>query len=129
MVAWFLIDNDKLKFDKELCIKYALVHDLVEVYAGDTYFMDKNHALSKQKREKDALKKIKKNFGNFSEMIQILEKYEKKEDEESKLFMLWIKYSHQFKYIWKTENFGMKKISLLVMCMKTNGQKLLSRMM
>ena len=57
MVAWFLIEQDKLKLKKELCFMYALAHDLVEIYAGDTYIFDKDNALSKQKREKEALKK------------------------------------------------------------------------
>jgi putative hydrolase of HD superfamily len=84
MVAWFLIEQDKLKLDKELCFMYALAHDLVEVYAGDTYFLDTNHALSKQKREKEALQKIKKRFLGFKTLAKILEKYESKKDEESK---------------------------------------------
>jgi putative hydrolase of HD superfamily len=84
MVAWFLIEQDKLKLDRELCFMYALSHDLVEVYAGDTYTFDNNHSLSKQKREKEALKKIKKRFSSFKTLAKILENYEKKKDEESK---------------------------------------------
>lgn len=60
MVAWFLIEQDKLKLNKEKCFMYALSHDLVEIYAGDTFAFDKKHNLSKQKREKGALTKIKK---------------------------------------------------------------------
>ena len=84
MVAWFLIDQDKLKLNKELCFMYALAHDLVEIYAGDTYFLDKKHAESKQKREMEAVKKIGKRFSGFKTLVEILEKYEKKEDDESK---------------------------------------------
>src|ERR1035437_6388752 len=71
MVAWFLIEQDKLKLNKELCSMYALAHDLVEVYAGDTYFLDANHALSKVKREKEALQKIKKD----SHLLKCLQKF------------------------------------------------------
>jgi putative hydrolase of HD superfamily len=84
MIAWFLIEQDKLKLNKELCFVYSLAHDLVEIYAGDTYIFDKNHRLSKYQREKDALIKIKKRFPNFKDLIKTIEKYEKKEDEESK---------------------------------------------
>jgi 5'-deoxynucleotidase YfbR-like HD superfamily hydrolase len=84
MVAWFLIDQDKLKLNKELCLMYALAHDLVEVYAGDTYVFDNKHKESKVKREKEALKKIKKRFSNFRGLTDLIEKYEKKEDNESK---------------------------------------------
>ena len=84
MTAWFLIDQDKLKLNKELCFMYALAHDLVEVYAGDTYIFDKDHNSSKHKREKEALKKIKNRFSNFKNLTRIIERYEKREDKESK---------------------------------------------
>jgi putative hydrolase of HD superfamily len=84
MVAWFLIEQDKLKLNKELCFMYALAHDLVEVYAGDTYVLDTKNLPSKHQREKDALKKIRKRFSNFKTLTKIIEKYEKKIDDESK---------------------------------------------
>ncbi len=84
MVAWFLIEQDKLKLDKELCFMYALAHDLVEIYAGDTFFVDKNLNSSKHKREKESLKKIKEKFPFFKSLAKIIERYEKKQDEESR---------------------------------------------
>ena len=84
MVAWFLIEQDKLKLNKELCLMYALAHDLVEVYAGDTLFFDTTSISTKHKREKDALHKIKKRFPNFNNLAIIIEKYESKKDKESK---------------------------------------------
>ncbi len=84
MVAWFLIEQDKLKLNKELCFMYALAHDLVEVYAGDSFTFDKKIAESKHKREKEALQKIKKRFVSFKMLGKIIEQYEKREDEESK---------------------------------------------
>ena len=63
---------------------YALAHDLVEVYAGDTYIYDKKQMSSKHQREKKALEKIKKRFPHFKNLIKIIEAYEKREDEESK---------------------------------------------
>ena len=84
MVAWFLIDQDKLKLNKELCFMYALSHDLIEVYAGDTPVHDKKAAISKHEREEKALKEIKKRFSKFKSLISIIERYEKRIDEESK---------------------------------------------
>ncbi len=84
MVAWYLIESDKLKLNKELCFMYALAHDLVEIYAGDTYFLDNQKAESKHKREKEALLKIKKRFPRFRSLVKVIERYEKREDEESK---------------------------------------------
>lgn len=68
MVAWFLIEQDKLNFNKELCFMYALAHDLVEIYAGDTYIFDKNKVSSQSYRERKALIKIKKRFPKFKNL-------------------------------------------------------------
>jgi putative hydrolase of HD superfamily len=84
MVAWFLIEQDKLKLNKELCFMYALAHDLVEVYAGDTLAHDKKHNLSKKRREINALKIIKKRFSHFKNLIKIIENFNSRDDNESK---------------------------------------------
>lgn len=86
MVAWYIIEANKLNYDKELILMYALTHDLVEVYAGDTYTFDKNTSNidTKKQREKEALKKIKLRFPKFKSLIKIIERYEHKKDGESK---------------------------------------------
>lgn len=84
MTAWFLIEQDKLKLDRELCLMYALAHDLVEIYAGDTFAFDKEKTSSQHQREKVALIKIKKRFSYFKSLTKIIENYEKKEDKESR---------------------------------------------
>jgi len=84
MVAWFLIESDKLKLNKELCLMYAMAHDLVEIYAGDTFCFDKNSKLSKIGREKEALRKIEKRFPNFKILTKVIKKYEQKGDQESR---------------------------------------------
>lgn len=84
MVAWFLIDQDKLKLNKELCFMYALAHDLVEIYAGDTWAYDKAAQVTKHKREQAALKKIQKRFAHFKALTKIIESYEEKKDPESR---------------------------------------------
>jgi putative hydrolases of HD superfamily len=84
MVAWFLIDENNLKLNKELCLMYSLAHDLVEVYAGDTFTFDKKRLSSQHKRERIALIKIKKRFPYFKNLIKIIENYENKKDKESK---------------------------------------------
>jgi len=84
MVAWFLIEQDKLNLNRELCFMYALAHDLVEIYAGDTFCFDKNSNFSKHKREQKALKKIEKRFPTFKTLIKIIRKFEDKKDKESK---------------------------------------------
>ena len=84
MVAWFLIDQNNLNLNKELCFMYALSHDLVETYAGDTPIFDKTATLTKEKREKEAFILMEKRFSNFNSLLKFIHKYEKKEDEESK---------------------------------------------
>lgn len=65
--------------------QYALVHDLVEVYAGDTtiWATVEEHA-SKTRREEAALKQIEKQFGKqFPWIDQTIKKYELFDDTES----------------------------------------------
>lgn len=39
-------------------IKIALIHDLVEIYAGDTFLFDEEARKTKEKREREAAKKL-----------------------------------------------------------------------
>ena len=65
--------------------QYALVHDLVEAYAGDTsiWASAEDHA-SKAKREEEALELIEKRFGKrFPWVDQTIKKYELFDEPES----------------------------------------------
>ncbi|OHA87922.1 MAG: hypothetical protein A2653_00115 [Candidatus Zambryskibacteria bacterium RIFCSPHIGHO2_01_FULL_43_25] len=86
MLAWYINNLSKLNLNTDKLLKYALVHDLVEVYAGDTflYHKDADFVRSKQKREGEAAHKLKKEYSNFSELHKTIEQYEKREDEESR---------------------------------------------
>ncbi|MCL2451978.1 HD domain-containing protein [Candidatus Saccharibacteria bacterium] len=84
LAAWQIIIHDKLPLDADLVIKYALVHDLVEVYSGDVFALaDKKARDEKVVKEKVALKKMKDD-PNWREIAEIIEQYEAREDEESK---------------------------------------------
>ncbi|MCW1888461.1 MAG: HD domain-containing protein [Candidatus Moranbacteria bacterium] len=66
---------------------YALVHDLVEVYAGDTVTIisDSSQKIDKQEREALALKRIKKEFDDtFSWIGNSIESYEKQDTPEAR---------------------------------------------
>ncbi|HUC87786.1 MAG TPA: HD domain-containing protein [Candidatus Binatia bacterium] len=84
MAAWFLAPHfPKLKVDE--IIKMALVHDLVEIYAGDTYiFADKTVLDTKAQRELEAYKRIKQEWPDFPDMLKMIDAYEKLETPESK---------------------------------------------
>ncbi|MEZ4180153.1 MAG: HD domain-containing protein [Candidatus Doudnabacteria bacterium] len=85
MVAWYVVSTYKLDLDLDKVIKYALMHDMVEVYAGDVDAFDPDPKVHEQKAEKEhqALLKLEKEFSEFPEMTNVIEDYEKKEDQES----------------------------------------------
>jgi putative hydrolases of HD superfamily len=84
LLVWYLIEKESLPLDKDLAIKYALVHDLVETYAGDTYIYDTKGKESKARREHDALERIAIEFPEFPELHTYIQSYETKQDPESR---------------------------------------------
>jgi len=88
LVAWYLINKDSLNLNIELAVKYALIHDLVEVYAGDTPaalhkgFEDEQN--TKHEREEQAAKLLKEKFPEFYELHSLIQNYEEKADEEAR---------------------------------------------
>lgn len=63
---------------------YATLHDLVEVYAGDTsVWADSAFIDSKKAREEEALTKLKTNFPAFPKLFDYLEEYENKSTDEA----------------------------------------------
>lgn len=62
LVAWLLAENKKSNLNIEKIIKMALIHDLCEVYAGDTTPYDSILPKDKKKR-----KEIMKTWPRFSE--------------------------------------------------------------
>lgn len=83
IVAIGIIRNDNLPLDEAEVIRFALVHDLVETYAGDAFALDEDGRVDKEEREKEALKKITNNPAvNF--LVSDIEEYERKDSEEAK---------------------------------------------
>ncbi len=86
LVAWALNYQYKLNFSDEKILKLALVHDLVEVYAGDVdAHSNKKNQHNKKTKEKEALRQLQKNYSQLKEIIREIEEYEKKESLESQL--------------------------------------------
>lgn len=84
MSAWFLATHFP-QLDRDKLIRYALVHDLVEVHAGDTYiFAQDDSLITKQEREHAALQQIKQDWPDFAELATEIEAYEKRSDPESR---------------------------------------------
>lgn len=86
MLAWFILTAEKTDLDLDLVIRYALIHDLVEAYAGDTYTYstDKQHLESKKEREHAALKRLQGEFPLHADMFRAIESYERRDDRESR---------------------------------------------
>lgn len=86
MLGWYIVSTEKLDLDAAKVLRYALIHDLVEVYAGDTYLysMDEAHVASKETREREAQARLEKEFPHFSELNEAIRAYEEKRDAESR---------------------------------------------
>ena len=64
----------------------AIVHDLVELHAGDVsvFSSDSSKHQAKQENESAALEKIKKDFSEFAWLTSILDEYERQDSDEAK---------------------------------------------
>lgn len=84
MLAWYILSRDKLSLDLNRVIQYALVHDLVEVYAGDTNLFDMEARKTKHKREMHARCKLIDTFPEFPDLHKTIERYERQDDPEAR---------------------------------------------
>lgn len=83
MVITFAEDFPEL--DTEKSLKFALIHDIVEIYAWDTIALDKKMTRTKEEREKKALDRLEKEFWDIlPDFIDLLKEYETKESKEAK---------------------------------------------
>jgi 5'-deoxynucleotidase YfbR-like HD superfamily hydrolase len=77
------------EIDKSLNVgkiaQFAIAHDLIEVFAGDTSpWHDKQTRESKDEREEKALKHIEKQFTRFPWIIETIKDYESRKSNEAK---------------------------------------------
>jgi len=83
MLAWYIIDTEHILLDRGLAMQYALVHDIVEVYAGDTYFLNPDIE-DKVRREAAAAEQLKSEFPEFTDLHILIDGYERRKDPESR---------------------------------------------
>ncbi|MEO6513926.1 MAG: HD domain-containing protein [Candidatus Saccharimonadales bacterium] len=84
MTAWFLCEYFP-ELNQHEVIKLALVHDIVEVHAGDTYIYASPEVIAtKQSREKAALAQLHKDWQDFPDMVNHIENYEYRSTPEAK---------------------------------------------
>lgn len=86
MMGWYLNEQKQLGLSTELLLQYALIHDLAEAYAGDTYIFDADHKQHQTKaiRENLAARLIGSEFPDFPALHELLERYEARGDEEAR---------------------------------------------
>lgn len=83
LVAWYIASRIRPELNQELLFKYALAHDLVEAYAGDTPVYEHN-AEEKKEREHKAFQVLVADYPEFPDLHSIITQYELREDPESK---------------------------------------------
>jgi putative hydrolase of HD superfamily len=83
ITAWYLAGYFSA-LNRDMVIRYALIHDLVEVHAGDTYvYGEQAHLDSKVAREAAALKKLQADWPDFSDLTAHIVEYEQRGTNEA----------------------------------------------
>lgn len=116
MMAWFLAQWFP-QLDRNLLIRYALVHDLVEAYAGDTPTHGSEELLAtKAEREAKAIEQLKKDWPDFAEANNAIDEYENRSTNEArfiyaldKVMPMMLGYNTHG-YAWKMDGFTTDKM-------------------
>jgi putative hydrolase of HD superfamily len=83
MLAWFLSPHFP-ELDANKMLRMCLAHDIVEVYAGDTFSYDDEAVLAKSEREAQAQAKLAAEWADFPELIRAIQEYEESQTPEAK---------------------------------------------
>ncbi len=84
LLCWFILNKYEIKLDISKILKYALVHDFVERYAGDVnIFANQKDRQKKVELEKESLAKLNLEFKDFTDLTITMSNYESKKDEEA----------------------------------------------
>jgi len=84
MLAWQIQTMHKLPLDTAKILKYAIAHDLVEVYAGDVNtFASKTERAEKVIQEKKAMASLAHDLPEFKDLHKTIAAYEERADDES----------------------------------------------
>lgn len=86
LFCWYIVTADMLPLNTNKIVKYALVHDFVEVYAGDVdaHSDDIAALAAKPAREEAARKRLLKELPEFTEFHDAILEYEHKSNEEAR---------------------------------------------
>lgn len=86
IMIYLLKEYANEEFDVLKAIMMALIHDIVEIDAGDTYAYDDENLLTQKDREKKAAERIfgLLPLGQKKEMIELFEEFEEGKSKEAK---------------------------------------------
>lgn len=84
MLAWLIADEHLPQLDISKVIRYSLIHEIGEIYAGDITPADDVSATKKYELEAAAVKKVFYKLDNGSKYIKLWEEFEKSENKEAK---------------------------------------------
>jgi putative hydrolase of HD superfamily len=85
LVCWFLAPKIAPQLSMEKIFKYALAHDIVELYAGDTFvFAHKDVLATKSQREDAAITRLESEWPDFKDLTDATKGYKDKINEEAK---------------------------------------------
>ena len=87
MVCRYILEqHPEYGYDLDKVLKYALVHDIVEVYAGDTnpfWGQDNERIMTKHDRELTSLQRLEDEFPELDSIRRYVHDYEHKSDKEA----------------------------------------------
>lgn len=84
MMCWYIASSNKLNLNYEKIFKYALAHDVIEAYSGDTPMHDTEAQKTKKMREDQALKRVEEEFKEFPELANTIHEYEARTTPEAR---------------------------------------------
>jgi len=86
MAGWYLVQTLELDLNIDRVIRYGLIHDIVEVYAGDTFAFDTDQRAHQTKRQREelALHQLQQELPHFGDLTDQIEQYEQLADPESR---------------------------------------------
>lgn len=76
--------GERLGMDPKKIAYYSTIHDLPELYAGDTSVWDDEGRITKKEREAKAVERISLEFTQTPVLKMAIEEYESQQDEESR---------------------------------------------
>ena len=83
MMAWFLSPHFP-GLEVGRMMQLCLAHDVVEVYAGDTFSYDDQAALTQKDRESQALSRLEREWADFPDLLGSIKEYETLKSNEAK---------------------------------------------